>query len=171
MINIKDFCITSKIENFNDIKQKILRDLDARPKIIFKNNIDSHITDFYLKDEYKNHSYLEPLKEAFDSHFQKINKEMNYKKLEICNIWFHQYENNHLFPLHNHPNVTFTNIAYIELSHKSQGTVINFKDIDYQIDCDEGKIVSFPGFFNHRSPENIFNGRKTVIVVNTIHDC
>ncbi len=169
MINIKDFCVISKIKNFEEIKHKILTDLDNRPKHLVRWKNFSYITDFHLADRFKNHSYVENLKESFDVHFEKINKEMNYKVVEIGSIWFQQYENNHLHSLHNHSNVTFTNIAYIELSNKSQGTVINFKDIDYQIDCNEGEIVSFPGFFNHRSSENIFNQRKTVIVVNTLH--
>lgn len=170
MINIKDFCIISKIKNFEEIKQRILTDLDNRAKNFFKHKNSSHITDFHLHDRFKNHSYVEHLKESFNLHFEKINKEMNYMNVEISDVWFQQYLDNDSHNLHNHPNATFTNIAYIELSDKFQSTIINFKGIEYKLDSNEGEIISFPGFFNHRSPVNN-NQRKTVIVVNTLHFC
>ena len=59
-------------------------------------------------------------------------------------------------------NLNFSNVYYLECP---DSYVTEFKD--FNIECKEGDILSFPAFLPHRSPIIDKEERKTVIAFNT----
>lgn len=74
-------------------------------------------------------------------------------------------------PWHNHAGCHFTNIYFLDISHKEQRTEIvapNLQPIEY--DAVEGDIITFPAWMAHRSAPNIYGSTKTIISFNSNYE-
>ena len=63
----------------------------------------------------------------------------------------------------------FTNVFYINLPHREIKTQIKDKYKNFNINVEEGDILSFPGYYAHCSPINIYDESKIIISFNM--DC
>ena len=93
---------------------------------------------------------------------QKLNDRMNSLDMILHNIWFQQYNENDDHDWHNHIECQFTNVYYVELP-KNQATEI----FDFDVDINEGDVLTFPSFLYHRSKANLTKERKTIVSFNT----
>jgi len=93
-------------------------------------------------------------------------KHMMAKGWEINNGWFQQYEKDSFHVYHNHPNVNFTNVYFLELSDPQFKTSIKIGEKEYDYEVKEGQLITFPAHLLHCSKSN-GNLRKTIISFNS----
>jgi uncharacterized RmlC-like cupin family protein len=86
----------------------------------------------------------------------------------LSNYWFQQYENGDYHGTHVH-DTPFSSVYYIELPGESPRTTLKLFGKEYQIEVQEGDILTFPGFIPHESKENK-NTRKTIIAFNSTYE-
>jgi len=123
------------------------------------------------------YDYLEPklprpykkLARSFmDIAVHEMAKERYYSRLvKTTQTWFQQYPENTRFGWHNHPQMNFAVVYYVELP---DGASTWFDPCypgksDYQVNAKEGDIIMFPTFLPHKS-ESHSKGRKTIISYN-----
>jgi hypothetical protein len=87
--------------------------------------------------------------------------------LALSHSWFQWYEKNDFHDWHVHPGSHFTNVYYLNLPYKDMKTSIKDFDETKNIDISEGQIISFPGYWKHKSPPNIYNEPKIIVSFNT----
>ena len=107
----------------------------------------------------------------FYSHIAKniMDQQQKYfkaKKWEIRNGWFQQYQEGSFHAYHNHPNVNFTNVYFLELPEEQFKTSIKTREQEYTYEAKEGQIITFPAHVLHASKKNSAS-RKTIISFNT----
>ena len=89
------------------------------------------------------------------------------KAIEITNLWFQVYKKGDYHDVHNHPNTNLTNVFYLNLPNTEIKTQIFLpKNEKFTTDVSEGDILTFPGYYGHKSPVNIFNEEKIIISFN-----
>ena len=93
-------------------------------------------------------------------------KYMMAKGWEVSNGWFQQYEKDSFHVYHNHPNVNFTNVYFLELSDPQFKTSIKIGEKEYDYEVKEGQLITFPAHLLHCSKSN-GNLRKTIISFNS----
>ena len=101
---------------------------------------------------------------------RSIHKRYKYNKFRITESWFNQYSkgsgSDH--PFHGHPDISLTNVYFVELKDKSLGTILvdpkTKKEIRPRVN--EGDVLTFPGTVIHKSPPNYTNNRKSVSAFN-----
>jgi hypothetical protein len=89
----------------------------------------------------------------------------NDKPLEIMNYWFQQYEQGDYQAKHHHPNSTYSSVYYVELPTGVETTLFN-KEGNIKVPVKTGDLLVFPSHFNHMSPINKSDRRKTIISIN-----
>ena len=121
-------------------------------------------TDFHLKKEKR--QYFNILSPYINDILKDIHVDVNFVN-DQGYIWYQQYIklNHHSF--HSHDN-RWSGIYYLELDKKSP--ITEFKDYlsnkHIAVDVQEGDVLIFPGWLEHRSPPNLGQKRKTVIAFN-----
>lgn len=152
------------IDNFEDIKPKILNILD---------NAEAEPSDHVTRTDWS--VDVGDPREYFDIIWEHIGKDMNailrgnlgITGWEVNNVWFHQYDDGSGFDWHWHSNCSFTNVCYIELPDGSKPEFIDpvTKEV-IQANVKEGQVLVIPSFIMHRSPINRTGSRKTVVPFN-----
>lgn len=161
-MSIFDFFYKTSIENFDEIKQSVLdniqdgRSIDTSCDTITRTDWNTGAERPYLK-------YLE---QHMSNHNRSFCQELGYSRVHISDAWYQQYNNKDTHGYHNHPLCSFSNIIYVELPYKESSTIFKIKDEVFTVEVKEGDILSFPGIIIHGSPQ-IHEGRKTVVVYNT----
>ena len=115
-----------------------------------------------FKRKYINYFYSNIAKNMMDQ--QK--KYFKAKSWKIENGWFQQYQEKSSHCYHTHPEVSFTNVYFLELPDKQFKTFIQSGGKEYNYKAQEGQIITFPAHLLHKSKEN-GNLRKTVISFNS----
>ena len=164
---IKCEFIVSEVTNHHKHKPKLLDLIDKIPHApdFIKGGVVSK-TDWNLPRAFER-KYLE----YFYSHIAQniMDQQKKYfkaKKWEIRNGWFQQYQEESSHVYHNHPNVNFTNVYFVELPDKQFKTSLKIKEKEYNYEVEEGQIITFPAHILHTSKKNgAF--RKTIISFNT----
>jgi len=77
-------------------------------------------------------------------------------------FWLAQYDTDVSHYWHTHPSTHFASVYYMELPYGMNSTEFWKKDFP----ADEGDLVIFPSWWIHRSTQNQYNKRKTVIAGN-----
>jgi len=81
------------------------------------------------------------------------------------NCWFVKYEKYKHQSWHNHGLAEWAGVYYLDLDSKSPGTQFQFNDNRiFTPNVNEGDVLLFSGKVKHRSPPNLTNKKKTVIV-------
>lgn len=157
-----------KIKRHEEIKDKLISLLEKEHSESINDGSDKiNKTSWNINlgdNEWQNYffnSCSEEIKNQYD--------DLGYSYYEVKNIWFQQYTEGDYHGWHSHPDVTFSNVYYLELGDKNMSTeFINpFNKEIIKVDCSEGDLITFPAYLNHRSPENLSKDRKTVIVFNS----
>ena len=85
-------------------------------------------------------------------------------------MWFQQYEKNSFHEWHTHTQCQWSSVYYLEFPKGSPRTVfvnpINNTDT-FDVDTEEGDIITFPSFIVHSAPKVESNKRKTIISFNS----
>jgi len=172
LYDYKDCFSIIKVPNHNDVKNNLLQiisyeqDTSASPQDK-EQSISS--TDFF--SDYSNSYYKEFfLENVIKKYYNLAVKLLGYKNYEILNMWYQQYEHNDTHGWHTHHGCNYSNVYFLELPSKEVSTeFLNVKNNTiFRVDSiREGDLLSFPGHIIHRSPKNITNDRKSVIVFNS----
>lgn len=101
-------------------------------------------------------------------HQAKVFKSMGFSKFLIKEIWFQQYEQYASHGWHTHGS-HFTNVYYLELPESAPKTVLinPFTREEFIPDVKEGQTLVFPAYVIHKSPDDFFPERKTIISWNS----
>lgn len=95
---------------------------------------------------------------------------VNYSKIDITKFWFQVYKKNDFHAEHTHGRTHFTNVFYVQLPQENLKTKIKKSDgsvLDFN--AEEGQIVTFPAYWRHSSPINVYDKDKIIISFNL--DC
>lgn len=110
--------------------------------------------------------YYTHLVELFAVHSQKLVETSGMPAtLSPVNYWFQQYRNGDYHEWHVHPNVMFANVYYLDLPAGASKTSFKVGDREFEVEANEGQILTFPTCFIHCSKPNL-TGVKTVIAFN-----
>lgn len=108
------------------------------------------------------------LLQHLNPHVASVFKEMGFSKFKINEIWFQQYIDNASHGWHTHGS-HFTNVYYLELEDDAPKTVLvnPFTREEFIPDVKEGQTITFPSYVVHKSPDDFFDKRKTIISWNS----
>lgn len=161
--------VTNKIKNHKEIKDILIKKINnSKYETVYNYPDKIKKTDFYLenkKNEWSDLFINNCLEEIRESHLS-----LGYSNYKIKNIWFQEYAKMDYHGWHNHEDVTFSNVYYLKLERENYATeILNpFSREVISVQASEGDIVTFPAYLNHRSPVNVSEKNKIVIVFNTI---
>jgi len=160
----------TKLEQHSSIKNSLLDSISKMPTSC-QNNVGSEIiskTDWNLPRHIKR-NYWPILEPSLTKTMSKVYKKLNITEFKYENSWFQQYYKNDYHTWHIHGDVNWTNIYYLELPNNETKTeLLNEDNSILTPEVYEGAILTLPSIVWHRSPVNISDSRKTVIVFNTI---
>ena len=160
----------TRFEQHSSIKDSLLDSIDKMPNS-YQNVSGSEViskTDWNLPRHIAR-NYWPILEPSLTKTMSKVYKKLNITEFRYHNSWFQQYYKNDYHTWHIHGEVNWTNIYYLELPNNDTKTEILNEDNSILIpDIYEGSILTMPSILWHRSPLNISDNRKTVIVFNTI---
>lgn len=159
--------IKRKINNHDEIKNKILDDIDnASWGINQFENVSN--TDWNVGREHER-NYLNHCWEELRQHTSVVCGALGFQQWDIINCWYQQYTEGSDHNWHVHPDSHWTNVYYVEFPANSSPTeVCDFYGNVVKLDAEEGYIISFPSLLMHRSPPQFGDGRKTIISFNSI---
>ena len=142
-----------QINNFNKIKNKLVKLLEEATFTSLENNIEKiSKTDFHISKDI-NRKYVSFLQDEILNNFS---------------IWFQIYKYGDFHALHTHLNTNFTNIIYVSLPNKKIKTnVYSLQRKSKSIDIQEGDILTFPAFLPHESPVNTCKKDKIIVSFNS----
>lgn len=156
---------TTCIKEHKKNKKKFLKLINDTPNSPVKEGEDIiQKNDFYLSND-ENKKYRIDFLKIIEPYLKVMSFKLRSDKCIVHNIWFQQYLKKNTHNWHNHPGCQFSNIYYLELPSNEVET--EFLDPDKKILIKEGDILTFPSYLYHRSPINLTNKRKTVIVFNS----
>ncbi|MDB4342519.1 2OG-Fe(II) oxygenase family protein [bacterium] len=151
-----------KIENYKEINEKLLNWFEEVPQKNFGTDYNVSKTDFKTSED-MNRPYVKYLVNEFTPYINKIGEVLRTEKCAIPNLWFQQYLQNDSHSWHNHGEVNWVNIYFVELP-ETLGTEF----LDFEIkDIQEGDLLTFPAQFIHRAPKNSTKHRKTIVSFNS----
>ena len=96
---------------------------------------------------------------------QHFNKYFQSKTCQLHDMWYQIYKKGDFHQRHTHPGAQFTNVLYVQLPGK-----LTTKTELYDINANEGDIVTFPAYVPHVSPINKHDEEKIIISFNTSVD-
>tara|TARA_Y100001937_G_scaffold127119_1_gene198319 strand:- start:3028 stop:3531 length:504 start_codon:yes stop_codon:yes gene_type:complete len=162
------YIFKSKVENHQEIKKKLLQQIDLIPKNPFqKQGQELMHTDWNIPST-MHREYANLFLKTIHPHLIKVSKAVGTDTYEMCNFWFQKYGKGGHHGWHNHAGGHYANVYFVECP---KGVSTKFKNIVEE--CDEGDILSFPAFLPHSSPILETDSVKTVIAFNinlVIHD-
>lgn len=90
-------------------------------------------------------------------------------EIHIIGAWFQQYNNSDVHNWHIHASCNISVVYFLELHNENDST--EFFDLSsrksFQLEnVKEGDLLIFPGFIPHRTPQNKFLDRRTIIAFN-----
>ena len=104
----------------------------------------------------------------FSKFAESICNTYSCKGVQMTNIWFQVYKKNDCHDVHSHPRTNLTNVFYINLPNKKLTTQIFLPQNQiFELNIEEGDILTFPGYYAHKSPINNFDEDKIIIAFNT----
>lgn len=173
-INSADIPCQVYISNVNDhdnIKHTFLNLIDKFPilsiKVSKENNLQKiYNTDYFLSNKFNrfNYDFLIPV---IESHNLALSTFLQYAhQIKTNHIWYQQYKKGDYHSWHRHSDV-FSNIYYVDLPENSSKTSFRFRGKEFEVDVEEGQILTFPSFLEHCSKPNLSKKIKTVISFNS----
>jgi len=169
LVKLNTYCGISHIKEHSKIKNKLLELIDSvsQNKLVDESNKISN-TDWNLPKRNERRVYADLFFETIRPYLNEIYKKMLYKEYWIINYWFQQYLHNDNHGWHNHGDVAFSNVYFLELPNNEQTEFYDIKTnkIISDLDIKEGDLISFPGHIHHRSKPLSSKKRKTIIAFN-----
>ena len=159
---MNNYIFKTSIENHTEIKKTLLDQINLIPNNpINTKQCKLYHTDWNLPvDMHREYKFI--FFEAVKKHLNDMTLQLGAPNVEIANFWFQQYIESGEHNWHTHGGCNFSNVYFLECS---EGASTEFKN--FEVTCEEGDILSFPGFLPHRSPTIQQGDRKTIIAFNT----
>lgn len=161
----------------NKIKDKILRLMETHPEAYFIDHDEDpeHVgpyTDWDVQAEDRSDRYYQIFRNhAEDAIMQVVRDEWGVEEAELSNYWFQQYTKNLLHGWHYHFGCLYHYIYYVELPKGTPPTLVRLPGgFEFTPNVKEGDILIMPSIFEHTSPVNKSDKRKTVIAGNIDED-
>lgn len=80
--------------------------------------------------------------------------------------WFQQYEKHDIHSWHVHGECNLSSIFYVELPGGTPNTQFSIFGKQFEVNVEEGDILTFPSFYTHCSPSSKSEKRKSIISFN-----
>jgi len=165
--NIPCSIYKTKVYNHSEIKDIILNEIKKIGVYSVYTDLE-HIynTNFHVKTVFKEDldNIILPV---ITNHNIILSKKLNIASIELDNYWYQQYKKNDYHSWHIHKFSVFSNIYYVDLDNIGSKTRFKHLDTEFDIDIEEGEILTFPSSFIHCSQPNKSDIVKTVISFNT----
>ena len=157
-------------EAHSKIKHDLLNLIDKSPAKSMINEMDQlNIT----KVDWDNSTdfsrpWVKLLLKDLQPHLGEVFKSMGFDMFKINEIWFQQYFQQASHGWHTHGS-NFTNVYYLELDENAPKTVLvnPYTREQFSPDVKEGQTLVFPSYVIHKSPDDFFENRKTIISWNS----
>ena len=157
----------SDVSDHKNIKLTFFDLLDKFPVLSIKENNFQNIynTDYFCTNFYKfNYDFFIPVA---DQHNYALSIYLQYDhQIKTSHIWYQQYAKNGFHSWHKHNDV-FSNVYYVDLPEDSSKTSFRFRGEEFEVDVEEGQILTFPSYLEHCSKPNLSDKIKTVIAFNS----
>ena len=171
IVDVAGSVFISKVNNHHLIKQKILDSIEAAGVFgMYHKDVQSiYNTDYHVKDDCLKRPYINLVKHIIDNHNVDVSEMLGFKhkQAEVLRIWYQQYKTGDWHGWHHHPFSTYSNVYYVQLDAQSPRTLFSHMGKEFEIDVEEGMIISFPSYLKHCSKVNNSPNMKTVIAYNT----
>ena len=156
-----NYIFKSKVDNHQQIKEQLLQQINLIPNNpIMENGQNIFHTDYNLPRT-MHREYISLFLKTVDEHLKRVSKSINTNKYEVTGLWFQRYKRNGHHPWHTHAQTHFSNVYFLECPKG-----VSTKFIDFNKECEEGDILTFPAFLPHMSPPIQDDVIKTVIAFN-----
>lgn len=172
---LKSFYIVNEIKEHILIKNHLLNLIQKIPQtpLLEKHHANISHSDWFSdkNNDDVEKEYLHFFYKIITPYMHEMSKFLCCKSWRVTNGWFQQYTTNDFHNWHLHVNSHYANVYYLELPSKEDKTQI-FNVVDktlINVDVKEGDVLTFPGYFIHRS-KPLIGGRKTVIAFNSNFD-
>jgi hypothetical protein len=162
--------VIADLADHSEIKDSLLSLIDKSPAGSMSNNTDRlNVTKVdWDKSTDFSRPWVSYLLHYLNPHIASVFKEMGFSKFLLKEIWFQQYLNRASHGWHTHGS-HFTNVYYLELDPDSPKTVLinPFTREEFIPDVKEGQTLVFPSYVIHKSPDDFFKKRKTIVSWNS----
>lgn len=125
-------------------------------------------TDWHLAQDYAR-PWVNILKPSIDQHMSAVMESLGYAQTELDNMWFQQYNKGSGHGWHVHMFCQWTNVYYLDFPQGSPKTqlVSPFdQSTIFEVDVEEGDILTFPSIVIHRAPAVETDNIKTIVSFN-----
>lgn len=165
-----------KCKNHNEIKELVCGNLESysTPK-----PWDCTVQSSFLKKL----DWLENSKYLYTSDVKKLALQYDADTVDyrVNDIWINVYKKNHFQEYHNHCPSDFSAIHFVQFDEEHAGPIfkdpnealstynsyMRFKNsIEYQVPVEEGDIIFFPSFLEHKVPKNKTDSKRITISFN-----
>jgi len=170
LLSYKSNFVLTKFENHLELKQYLLdliKNLGTH-SIVENFDVRQQIsnTDWYLGHNVKR-DYIGVILPYINQHCRQVANELKLPfDLIPGRIWFQQYMFGDHHDWHVHANCLYSSIYYLDLPEGTSKTTFKILDNEFEIDVEEGDILTFPGNILHSSKPNKSKNIKTVISFN-----
>jgi hypothetical protein len=165
--HLKSTIVVSKVERHDILKPLILSSIEEMGRYGIINSANNiYNTDWHLNSSTLR-KYYQYVQLSLETHNQKVKEYFGYTSVQTTNYWMQQYATGGFHKWHTHENCTFSNVYYVDLDGCASKTTFLYRNQEFEVDVQEGCILSFPSFFIHCSKPNITEKIKTVIAYNS----
>jgi hypothetical protein len=172
-VNIPCYFYSSIVAEHEEIKVNFLDQLKNFPiyGIDELNQQRLYNTDFFINNlrfnTNFNYNFVLP---SFTKHNKAVKELLQYSEpgdFKVVAMWYQQYKKGDYHFWHNHPWSVFSNIYYVDLPAGVSHTSFRFLGQEFEVEVQEGQILTFPSFLEHCSKPNLSDNIKTVISFNS----
>ena len=156
-----NYIFKSKVENHQDIKEKLLQQINLIPLNPLVGKGDNILHSDWNLPPAMHREYKNLFIKTVNNHLINMSHHFGVDQYTITNFWFQRYGQGGRHGWHTHPSCHYSNVYFLECP---RGISTKFKN--FTEDCEEGDILSFPAFLPHMSPLIENNVIKTVIAFN-----
>jgi len=167
-IRTESYFFLRKVEKHQELKKTLLDSINSMGThscIEMDQKISN--TDWHLDNSY-HRPYLDIVRLPFEEHLLEVFDKLKLqRRLRTTNCWFQQYQHLDYHNWHTHNNAQYSSIYYLELPEATSKTTFKVLDDEFEVDVNEGDILTFPASYTHCSKPNKSNDRKTIISFNS----
>jgi hypothetical protein len=160
---LETFYIVNKIKEHKQYKEELLSLIDKMPDQSPNGTITK--SDWNLKRE-TSPEYLTLFYEIINPYMNEMCTFLKQEKWNIPRGWFQQYLTGSSHGWHVHFGANYTNVYYLELPKgdkmKTQVLDLHTEKV-YELEVEEGDLITFPAGLLHRADVNTTDKRKTII--------
>ena len=168
--NIAPFFL-QRARDHDEVKDKIISVIDSNRIFASTTPTESIAnTDFYLDEMFKQQKgqqYWDLIYPSIANHYDDILKVTGLTMWSLHKYWFQTYKPNDFHGWHVHAGCMFSNVYYLSLPDGAAKTSFSYLGEEFQIEVQEGDILTFPSFLPHCSKENKSKAPKHVISFNS----